>query len=245
MLFRGTIIGPASGKLNGMVASHNRGGQYFRVHTIPTDPATGRQLKCRDALAQAYNQWRDNSPQIRQDWQNYAQQMRRVNRLGDEHHLTGWQEFSRWAAPRYQLNAQLGWTIGIGNAVAKIPEAALSIPPVGTIIDDGGTFRLTFDNTDFWVHDQDNALMLYLCSSRDTEGTRGVRALAPTRNYFRGPYQLVDAADGDPDDPIPSTIDVPLTIDAALGEKIFWRARLTTDDSGMSKPYEGVAIRTV
>ena len=47
MLFKGTIGAAYSGKIGGVVASHNRGGQYFRQHVIPTDPATGLQSTMR------------------------------------------------------------------------------------------------------------------------------------------------------------------------------------------------------
>lgn len=244
MIFQGTFVGPMSGKLNGVVASHNRGGQYFRTHVIPTDPATTRQLACRDAMAQAYGQWLDNSVQVRQDWQNFAGQVLRTNRIGQPRHNTGFQEFCRWAVPRYQINAQLGYSLGIGNAVARLPEAALITPPVGTIESGGTVFRLSFDNTDFWVHDQDNILFVQLCATRTGPGTVAIRARPSTINYFRSPYQLAGAISGDPDDPIAANIDITVPLTVLVGERMFWRARLSTDDSGMSRPYEGVAIRS-
>lgn len=245
MLFRGTLIGPASGKLNGVVASHNRGGQYFRTHIIPTDPATARQLNMRSALADTYALWTGFTVQERQDWQNWASSRRRTNRLGDATSLTGWQEFARYASQRIQVNEELAYGLAIGGLAPRITEAALSEQPVGSIITSGTVFRLSFLNPDWWVHDGENALCLYLGSTRTGPGTRAVRAKAATINWFRGPYQLVAAQAGDQDDPIPSVIDYTLPIAAAINERVFWRARLTTEDSGLSRAYEGVAIRSV
>ena len=51
MKYIGLLSSAASGKLGGIVASHNRGGQYFRHHSIPVQSRTPAQRLVRYALA--------------------------------------------------------------------------------------------------------------------------------------------------------------------------------------------------
>lgn len=242
MLFRGTWIGPASGKLNGNVASHNRGGQYLRVHTIPTDPNTATQRLMRQAITDAATQWQADTPEERQGWENWGRRHPRPNALGDAHTHSGWNEFCRWAVPRYYANAALSLGLGVGNAVPQGDEAKLSTAPTGSLITGNTIFRLTYDPADWWVHDHDNALLLYLCTTLSEPGVRGIHALRPTINWFRGPYQLVAAQPGDEEGSLSGHLDFTLPVTALENERMFWRAVLSTDDHGQSTEYTGVAI---
>jgi hypothetical protein len=242
MIFRGTLIGPASGKLNGVVASHNRGGQYFRTHTIPTDPNTTRQVNVRDAAKAAIGQWQANSPEERQGWTNWAVAHPRQNALGDYGVRSGWNEFCRWAIPRYNANYTLGLGLGIGNAVPTGDEARLRSLPECSLTAGRTIFRVSYDNTEGWCSDSDSALLLYLCSTRTTPGVRAIHAIRPTINWFRGPYQLAAGQPGDPDGVLSGKLDFTMPTTPDIGERVFYKIVLTMDDHGQSTPYTGVVI---
>jgi hypothetical protein len=242
MLFRGLMVSSLSGSVDGLVASHNRGGPYFRELVVPVNPNTTRQQDVRTAMATAYADWAGLTADQRQNWQNFADTQLRTNRIGDRRHNSGWDEYTRWAVPRLQANATLGFSFGTGAAYPQFPEAKLSRPPTATLESGNTVFRLHFDNADFWVNDQDNALLLYLCSTRVSPGVRAIRPIKPTINFFRGPYELAAAIAGDPDAPIADHLDYTIAVTLTAGQRMFWRVRLTTDDSGMSQPYEGVVI---
>jgi len=50
MKYIGLLSSAASGKLGGIVASHNRGGTYFRHHAVPVQPRTPAQTLVRNQL---------------------------------------------------------------------------------------------------------------------------------------------------------------------------------------------------
>jgi hypothetical protein len=49
--FTSQIVAGASGSIRGLTASHNRGGQYFRGRTIPTNPNSVFQQAVRNNLS--------------------------------------------------------------------------------------------------------------------------------------------------------------------------------------------------
>ena len=51
MKYIGLLSSAASGKLGGVVASHNRNGSYMRRHVIPVQPRTPAQRAVRDQFS--------------------------------------------------------------------------------------------------------------------------------------------------------------------------------------------------
>jgi hypothetical protein len=244
MLFRGTIIGPASGKLNGIVASHNRGGQYFRTHVIPTDPATDRQLVCRSAIASAYSLWEGLSAPVRQSWQNYAALFRRPNRLGDPRSNIGWTEFSRTALPRIQANAEFALSLADISVPPALSGMEINPAPTCSIASAGTIFRVTYALGQSWQFSEENILLLYLSSVRTSPGVRGIASLPATRNWFRGPYQLATYVLGDSGDPLEGELDFTMPDTVPEGARVFYRIRISSLTQGLSPVFEGVAVRT-
>lgn len=88
------LTGPMSGKLGGMVASRNRGGQYFRRKAVPVNPDSTLQVQRRSAFASLIAQWNNNlTPAQREAWTVWALNTPRIDSLGQTHILTGQNAF--------------------------------------------------------------------------------------------------------------------------------------------------------
>lgn len=88
------LTGPMSGKLGGMVASRNRGGQYFRRKAVPVNPDTGRQSEVRSNFATLISMWNNELTQSqRNSWIQWAANTPRIDSLGQTHILTGQNAF--------------------------------------------------------------------------------------------------------------------------------------------------------
>lgn len=104
MLFRGLIVGAASGKLGAMVASHNKGGQYMRARVTPSGAVpTPEQSVVRNAVSSLASAWSQELTQDQRDgWANYALNVPGTNALGDAIQLSGQNWFIACNTPRLQ-----------------------------------------------------------------------------------------------------------------------------------------------
>lgn len=118
MLIRMGMGGQLSGSVAGVVASHNRGGQYLRNRSIPVNPNTVRQTEVRSAFASASFFWRTLTDAQRGGWISYAAGTPRLNRLGESITLSG----HMWYAA---VNGFLGSAGQPGTATAP-PSPGLS-----------------------------------------------------------------------------------------------------------------------
>jgi hypothetical protein len=80
---------PQSGSYQGMTASRNRFGQYFRSRATPVNPATTFQLNVRARLANNAAAWRDLTSAQRAGWLSLGLQMVRTDSLGSSYDLNG------------------------------------------------------------------------------------------------------------------------------------------------------------
>lgn len=103
MLIRFGLGGQLSGSVGGVTAGHNKGGQYLRNRSIPTNPNTARQQQARTALATAASAWRNLSPEQRGNWESYATQTPLVNRLGESITVSGYNMYVRTNAFLFSL----------------------------------------------------------------------------------------------------------------------------------------------
>ena len=228
MLFRGLMVTSLSGSMDGVVASHNAGGPYFRNRTTPTDPATARQVNCREAMAACYTWWKDNLSQAdREQWHAYAKTTRHTNRIGQQIFLSGWDAFTQMAFLKFQVNEQLGAGTDPG-ATPPHSHIPFSVAPRAEL-NDADVIRLIWESDSIWEGDQDNMLVLYVSSIR-----------SGTINFFKGPYQLLAAVIGDSDDPPTSPVDFDLPAPLLAGQRIFYRIRFVGSDKGLSIPYTGM-----
>lgn len=225
MLFKGLMVTALSGKLDGLIASHNRGGAYFKQHVIPVDPLTAQQALCRDALADQSNQWANLGLPAWNRWAAYAASQQVTNRLGDRRSLSPRAAFIRQTLPLRQKDLILD----PGAVVDTDPPPNLTLNDIPTPptfeITGARTFEITWVSSGWEALTPDTAhtgLVISLSSAR-----------APTVNWFRGPFRhcwWIEADDLDPPTPpyqvtlgAVSPSDFP---DFVVGLKYFFRVRL-------------------
>lgn len=138
MLFRGVIVGAASGKLGAMVASHNKGGQYMRARVTPSGAVpTAFQQVVRNAVAGLVPAWSSElTDDQRNAWNIYATNVLGRNALGDAIQLSG----QNWYIGSNTLRIQAGLdrvddgpTIFDRGAVPWAPEVLALTDSTGTI----------------------------------------------------------------------------------------------------------------
>lgn len=90
MAILSSIFGAISGKLGGNVFSHNKGGQYIKQHTIPTNPNSTRQQATRNWVAYCSTYWGSSlSDAERDQWNTWAENNTWLNALGESIAITG------------------------------------------------------------------------------------------------------------------------------------------------------------
>lgn len=114
---RGAIILPTLGSLRGSIGdltfSHNKGGDYCRLRSTPTNPNSSRQQSTRAHLGMCAAYWsNDLDPAERAQWTLYASLNDWINALGQTIKLTGLDWFC-------MLNARL---LDAGIAIVDTPD---------------------------------------------------------------------------------------------------------------------------
>lgn len=200
MKYTSALLTAASGKLRGIVASHNRGGSYFRGLTVPTNPNTAQQQSVRNNLASLQVTFANTlTGAQRTGWQTYATNTPVTDALGHSITLTGQQMFVKCNSLRLQAGLSV-----IAAPPGLYGLAALTLP-VPTIIAAGTTASVAITNTDAWAGEVGGALLIY--ASRPFGGTI---------NYFKGPYRYAGKVAGAVSPPTsPATVTLPFTIGSA------------------------------
>lgn len=225
MLYRGVMITDLSGKIDGAVASHNRGGPYFRDHVIPVDPETARQVNCRETLMDLWDAWVNEvtEPQ-RQAWTRYAASRTRSSRIGTKRRLIGWTEYCRQHYWAFQSNQQLGTSFfPVGNPPHEPPNYGET--PYCTFF---GTTQidLWFSNGYPWTLNSNSGMLLYVSQQ-----------IALTRNFYKGPYQLIGEVHGNDGDPpvAPARFDLPYEL--SPDRRVFYRVCYFSENEQRAGPF--------
>lgn len=225
MKFLSQLITVGSGSVGGLVASHNKGGNYFRALVIPVNPRTDAQVEVRNALSQLVDSWINTlTPAQRDAWDIYASNVPVTDTLGQTISLSGQQHYIRSNVPRLQSLAT-----GIAGAIQDGP----TIFNTGNV-DASAFFTMVapsaatynFDNTLAWAN-EDNAHLL----------TWYGRPVNPSINFFKGPYQKGPAIDGNtttaPTSPAAQTAPFVYT----AGQRVYAYSRITRADGRLSAPF--------
>jgi len=176
MQYKSALMTEATGHIDGLVASHNRWGAYFRPRVTPVNPNSVRQNTQRSILANLAQLWQDLTPGQRSLWKQFADNTPQTNRLGQEIILTG----------------QLAY-IKANSPLELIGGTLVSIPPLEynngqAVTPDPETWEFNIDN-DTWTIDVDRS------GPESLDGNvltfRGI-AQNPSREFYGGPYQLSD-----------------------------------------------------
>ena len=104
MKYIGLLSSAASGKLGGIVASHNRGGTYFRHHAIPVQPRTPAQTAVRNQLQAFSSAFKSLTPAQVGGWNALALTVTLKSKLGTTYNPTGQQLFVSCNKHRAAIN---------------------------------------------------------------------------------------------------------------------------------------------
>jgi hypothetical protein len=117
------MFSAASGKLGGIVASHNRGGAYIRHHSIPTQPRTAAQKLVRNQLQAFSAAFKSLTASQIAGWNALGATVSLKSKLGTTYHPTGQQLF-------VSCNKHLA-NVGITTQLSNAPTIP-SIPGMTT-----------------------------------------------------------------------------------------------------------------
>lgn len=123
MLIRTGMGGQLSGSVGGVVASHNKGGQYLRNRSVPTNPNSTGQQRARNYFGGAAIAWAALSAANRAGWEAYAAGTPVLNRLGESITLSGF----NWYVAANAFIQQTG-----GGAISAAPSTP-GLTTLGTI----------------------------------------------------------------------------------------------------------------
>lgn len=221
MLFRGLIATALSGSTDGIVASHNRGGAYFRNRATPTNPNTPEQAAIRAIFKQLSAAWRDTlTAAQRAAWDTYALNTPISNSLGDPVNVGGLGMYQRGNVARLQAGLS---RVDDGPTTFGLPS--FTEPTVDSITAATGVLSLAFTASDSWVGEDGSAMIVY--------GSRGQN---PSINFFKGPYRLSDSIDGNATTPPTSPAALTLPFAVAAGQRVFIKASVALADGRYSSP---------
>jgi hypothetical protein len=218
MLYKSTLLAEASGSVDGLVFSHNRGGRYVRRRQIPTNPNSSAQQNIRALFSDAMARWRDVlTAAQRAAWKLYADNTPIVNALGDTIYLTGPQHFVRSAVVSVAYKSI--WpddgptTYGLPSLS---PCSIAAVAPAATI-------ALSFDNTDAWASQADARLCFFLGEPQNA-----------TINFFKGPFRYQDGVQGNAVPPVsPKNLANGLWVVTA-GQHVFARVVVSDEEGRLS-----------
>jgi len=225
MLFKPLLGTDLSGKVGGIVASHNAGGAYFKAATIPTNPNTIFQQVVRSAISALTVTWEGGLTQQQRDaWDVYAANVKVTNRIGEQVNISGLAMFVRSNVVKYQtliaLQNDAPTVFNIGGRTANLASNATE---AGQTVDVGYGASTTGDP---WANEVGSYLVVYIGRPQNA----GIK-------FFKGPYRLAGILQGDPVPPVaPFTVATPFAFVA--GQRIFTRAIVTYADGRYTSDFK-------
>lgn len=214
----------ASGSIRGIVASHNRGGAYFRGRTVPTNPNTTKQGIIRGALRTLVSAWTAVLTAVqRAAWKTYADNTPKTDTLGEPLILTGQQMYIRANTSRIQASLPV-----VVTAPAIFDFGAFT-PPTLTLGALSGTGTLTVTGTDPWVSEGTaNNMLVYTSPPQN-----------PSVNFYKGPFQFAAKIPSIPANATLNTFTLPIAA-GAVGTRTFFRVTVSRSDGRLSGTFLGI-----
>ncbi len=220
MLYKSALLTAASGKIRGIVASHNRGGTYFRGLTIPTNPGSSFQTTVRNAMKTLTSRWQETLTSVqRAAWQTYADAVQVRNALGDLITLTGQNMFIRSNISRLQASLAIVDAAPIVFDLGTFTAPTITLAPLGT------TGTITFSAADSWNATSAGAQGMLVYQSR---------AQARSINYYKGPYRFAAIVNGTAGT---GTFTSPFT-NPGTTNQAFFQVVVTRSDGRLSSPMQ-------
>jgi hypothetical protein len=226
MKCRPLLADAMSGSVGGLVASHNRGGTYFRQRATPVNPGSTYQDLVRQILAQLTSLWQTVLTQDQRDaWDAYAANVTLPDRLGDQRNVGGIAQYVRSNVPRLQAGLT---RVDDGPTVYNLGD--FTLPTIASITAPTA-LSLGFTTGDDWVSEDGAAMLVF--------GSRGQNA---SINYFKGPYRFAGSIDGDSGTPPTSPAAITLPFVLTAGQKGFIKYAVTRADGRLSTSFRDFDI---
>lgn len=219
MKYLSQIMTSASGSMNGVTASRNRGGQYFRRRAVPVNPNTSAQQSARAALSTLTTAWgTELTESQRQGWNEYAQVVPVTNTLGESIKLSGQQMFIR------------GNQIRVNDPEVEVAYDAPTIMNRGSFTPIVVTAARTSNDLEFTINPDDEwnntpGSFMYISTSR---------AISPGVSYFKGPYQLATEPVYANPAALPDQVVSMVFSNLPIGQNVFVRVRVSFGDGRLS-----------
>lgn len=229
-LMKGTIATAISGSIGGITFSHNRAGQYMRNRATPVNPNTVFQQEVRSIMGALSAHWGETlTAQQRAEWDLYAFNVPKINRVGDPINVGGIGMFQRTNVVALQTGAGGGGIISQAPTIFNL--GAYTTPEITAITAASEIITITFDNTDDWANEDDSDMCIFVS-----------RPMSPAINYFKGPYRFAGLIEGDATTPPTSPANITSPFAIAVGQKVFLRAAVLRADGRYSADFRGGGI---
>ena len=223
MIFTSPIISVGSGSVAGLTFSHNKGGNYIRARTIPTDPNTPEQQAIKSIVGNLAGLWNSQLTSAqRSDWNTYAANVPLLNSLGQSRTVSGIAMYIRSNTARLQSSLARKDAAPTVFTLGDFTNPSFGFDATNDEVD------VTFDAVDAWANEDDAAMLVYASRPQND-----------TIDFFKGPYRFAGRIDGDAITPptSPAAITAPFT--AVAGQRIFERIVVVRADGRVSLDFRG------
>lgn len=212
-----------SGSIAGSVFARNKSGNYARPRTKPVNPKSTRQEAARAIVSYLAEYWHTELTAVQRNlWEVYAAAIAMNNKLGETIHLSGFNMFIRSnAAQKTMGETELAAAPTILSLPEKDPDLVCSEESIAS-----QTFTFTCD-TSGWVANGDPKFGIMI--------HQGKPQLASVNNYH-GPWRYMDFIDST--EGAAGTATLAAAFAFALGQKVWFRARVITDSLRLSEPWQ-------
>lgn len=224
MKFLPLLFSDARGSIGGVTFSRNTSGLYARSRAIPVNPNTNEQNVVRSIFAQLPIIWQDIlTENERDEWKNYASNVTIADKLGQQIHISNVNHFVRSNVGRIQAGLD---RIDVAPSTYNL---GVFTHPSLAISDATDEVTVGFDDGDGWVSEDGAAMLVYTS-----------RPVAPTVNFFTGPYRYAGKIEGDSVGAPTTPAAIPLSFAAQAGQKVGVLVRVSRGDGRLSEPFRGL-----
>lgn len=227
MKYKSALIAQGSGSLGGMTFSHNRGGQYIRNRSIPTNPNTSAQNLVRNFMRTLTNAWTSILTEAqRTAWTQWADNTPTRDPLGEPRKMTGLNAYIRGNVARL-----LATLTRVDDAPSEYNLGEFTHPTITSVTASTDVAVVAFTNTDSWAGETGSAMLIF-CGVPQGRGIQ----------FFKGPYKFATKIAGNNTTPPTSPVNVTLPFNFAVGQKCFLSVTVTRKDGRYSDPFQVVAL---
>lgn len=213
----------ARGSVGGATFSANKGGQYVRRRSMPTNPNTAAQQARRSTLSLLSISWGLITEANRTSWNTYAANTPVVDSLGQTINLTGFQWYVGTNSLRALASLSFITTAPSTGGLSDLTQ------PTSIAISAGTQFlTATLSAGDTWATTGDGVLLIQMS-----------RPLSPGVNSVKQALRFAGKTDGSTMTPPTATGNIPVPFTVTAGSKVAVRF---TAQEGSGKRSEPITV---